>query len=64
MAGLLNESDVGANGQHLRISGWSKCTLVSFYSKVVCEHSFALSMFNFCKLYTIPRSFSVALFNS
>lgn len=39
MAGLLNESDVGANGQHLRISGWSKCTLASFYSKMVCEHS-------------------------
>lgn len=47
MAGLLNGSDVGANGQHLRISGWSKCTLLSFYSKMVCEDSFALSMLIF-----------------
>lgn len=62
MEGLLNENDV-ANGQRLRVSGWSKYTLLSVHSKVACEPSFALFMFNFCKLHTTLGSF-LLLFSS
>lgn len=60
LAGLLNESDVIANGQHLRISRCSECTLMSFYSRMVCEHPLALFIFNFVN-YTQHQGNSLVL---
>lgn len=48
-------------GPQVRTAGLA---LSCLYSKTVCEHSLALFIFNFCKLYTTARLLSASLFNS